>query len=161
MNNWENIYQSVNQAQQMNFIPMNNMQLFNPMMKNMNNPMDQIQNMSAMLQNQQNLSGGNQNFFNNMNQNNKYNLVFSTLKGARINMTFNADETIDGVLTKFLKRVNLDYLIKKIEGKLSFIMSAESLKFGDTRKLRELMILPSNFLTVFVQDMQDLIGAVE
>ena len=120
--NWSNIYQSINQAQQMQqmpFIPINNLPQMNPMMNNMNmnqfSPTEQIQFMAQFYQNQnQNIPqmnmGGNQNLynnnnFNNMNNNNsgdKINLCFSTLRGARINMRFNPDETIDSVLTKFL-----------------------------------------------------------
>ena len=175
--NWGSIYQTVEQAQQMqnmNFIPVNNFpqmnQMFNPMnMNQMNGPMDQIQLMANMFQNQnmsQMMMGGNPNFNNNnMNMNNmkkgpeKINLVFSTLYGARINMAFNSEETVDGALTKFLKRVNLDHLINNLGGKLNFILAAETLKFGDQRKLKNLIFMPSNFTTVLVHDTQNLIGA--
>ena len=183
-NQWGNVYQSIQQAQQMqniNFIPVNN---FNPRFNqmnfnnNFNNPMDQIQLMSQFFnQNNPQLNmGGNPNFnmnanlnFNmnnpnqNMNMNNSQqqtlNICFSTLKGARINMRFNADETVDSVLTKFLKRVNLEDLINNVNGKLNFILSAENLHFGDQRKIKDLMLLPSNFTTVLVHDSQNLIGA--
>ena len=178
--NWSNIYQSINQAQQMQqmpFIPINNLPQMNPMMNNMNmnqfSPTEQIQFMAQFYQNQnQNIPkmnmGGNQNFnnnnnFNNMNNNNnsgdKINLCFSTLRGARINMRFNPDETIDSVLTKFLKRVNLDKYIGKTQGKFNFILSAETLKFGDKRKLKNVVLLPFGFTTVLVHDSQNLIGA--
>ena len=178
--NWSNIYQSINQAQQMQqmpFIPINNLPQMNPMMNNMNMnqfaPTEQIQFMAQFYQNQnQNIPqmnmGGNQNLynnnnFNNMNNNNnsgdKINLCFSTLRGARINMRFNPDETIDSVLTKFLKRVNLEKYIGNIQGKFNFILSAETLKFGDKRKLKNVVLLPSGFTTVLVHDSQNLIGA--
>ena len=179
--NWSNIYQSINQAQQMQqmpFIPINNLPQMNPMMNNMNMnqfaPTEQIQFMAQFYQNQnQNIPqmnmGGNQNFnnynnFNNMNNNNnnsggKINLCFSTLRGARINMTFNSNETIDGILTKFLKRVNLDKYIGNTQGKLNFILSAETLKFGDKRRLKDVVFMPGNFTTVLVHDSQNLIGA--
>ena len=177
--NWGNVYQSVEQAQQMqnmNFCPVNNMlnPMFNQMnINNMNNPMDQIQMMSMLFQNQ-NIPGlnmgGNQNYnkmnnnLNRMNSNNsrgsnKINLCFSTLKGARINMVFNENETVDGVLTKFLKRVNLDNMIGNVGGKLNFILSAENLNFGDNRLIKNLIMIPSNFTTIFVHDTQNLIGA--
>ena len=177
--NLANVYQSVNQAQQMqnmNCFPINNIPnpMYNQMnYNNMNNPMDQILMMSMLFQNQ-NIPGlnmgGNQNY-NNMNNNlnrmnsnnskgsNKINLCFSTLKGARINMIFQENETVDGVLTKFLKRVNLDHMIGNVGGKLNFILSAENLKFGDNRLIKNLIMIPSNFTTIFVHDTQNLIGA--
>ena len=176
MNQWGNVYQSIQQAQQMqnmNFIPVNNI---NPMFNQMNfnnqsnNPMDQIQLMSNMF-NQNNLQlnmGGSQNFnMNNANQNfnmnksqeQKINICFSTLKGARINMRFKGTETVDSILTKFLKRVNLENMINNLGGKLNFILSAETLKFGDQRKLKDLVYMPGNFTTVLVHDSQNLIGA--
>ena len=184
---WSNVYQSIEQTQQMQnmpFISMNNLPQVNPMMmNNMNmnmnqfNATDQIQLMSNFFnQNfpQMNM-GGNNNFnnmnnnfnmnnnnFNNMNNNNspsKFNLCFSTLRGARINMTFNSDETIDGVLTKFLRRVNLEQYINNTQGKLNFILSAETLKFGDKRRIKDVIFMPSNFTTVLVHDSKNLIGA--
>ena len=190
---WSNVYQTIDQTQQMQnmpFNPINNLPQVNPMMmmNNMNmnqfNATDQIQLMSNFFnQNfpQMNM-GGNNNFnnmnnnfnmnnnnFNNMNNNNfnmnnnnspsKFNLCFSTLRGARINMTFNSDETIDGVLTKFLRRVNLDQYIGNTQGKLNFILSAETLRFGDKRKIKDVIFMPSNFTTVLVHDTQNLIGA--
>ncbi len=74
-------------------------------------------------------------------------------------MRFNPDETIDSVLTKFLKRVNLEKYIGNIQGKFNFILSAETLKFGDKRKLKNVVLLPSGFTTVLVHDSQNLIGA--
>ena len=192
MNSWGNIYQTVQQAQQMqnnaNFMPMNNMPImFNPMNSNVNNPMDQILFMSMLFnQNMPQMNmGGNQNFnmgwnqnfnmggnqnFNmggnqnfNMGRNNNIedtiNICFSTLKGARINMRFKGTETVDSILTKFLKRVNLENMINNLGGKLNFILSAETLKFGDQRKLKDLVYMPGNFTTVLVHDSQNLIGA--
>ena len=192
MNSWGNIYQTVQQAQQMqnnaNFIPMNNMPImFNQMNSNVNNPMDQILFMSMLFnQNMPQMNmGGNQNFnmgwnqnfnmggnqnFNmggnqnfNMGRNNNIedtiNICFSTLKGARINMRFKGTETVDSILTKFLKRVNLENMINNLGGKLNFILSAETLKFGDQRKLKDLVYMPGNFTTVLVHDSQNLIGA--
>ena len=174
--------------QNMPFIPMNNLPNNPIMMNNMNmnqfNATDQIQFMSNIFnQNfpQMNM-GGNNSFVNNnfnmnnnnnfnmnnnnnfnMNNNNnspsRFNLCFSTLRGARINMTFNCDETIDGVLTKFLRRVNLEKYINNTQGKFNFILSAETLKFGDKRKIKDVIFMPSNFTTVLVHDTQNLIGA--
>jgi len=192
MNSWGNIYQTVQQAQQMqnnaNFMPVNNMPIiFNQMNSNVNNPMDQILFMSMLFnQNMPQMNmGGNQNFnmgwnqnfnmggnqnFNmggnqnfNMGRNNNIedtiNICFSTLKGARINMRFKGTETVDSILTKFLKRVNLENMINNLGGKLNFILSAETLKFGDQRKLKDLVYMPGNFTTVLVHDSQNLIGA--
>ena len=192
MNSWGNIYQTVQQAQQMqnnaNFMPVNNMPImFNQMNSNVNNPMDQILLMSMLFnQNMPQMNmGGNQNFnmgwnqnfnmggnqnFNmggnqnfNMGRNNNIedtiNICFSTLKGARINMRFKGTETVDSILTKFLKRVNLENMINNLGGKLNFILSAETLKFGDQRKLKDLVYMPGNFTTVLVHDSQNLIGA--
>ena len=171
-NNWENMYQTVLQAQQlqnMAFNPINNLPQMNPMFNNMNqmisNPTEQINNMSMFFyQNQNNVPqmfGGNQNFnmYNNNNNKQKMNLCFSTMRGARINMTFDADETVDSVLTKFLKRVNLDNLIGNLGTQLSFILSAETLRFGDHRKIKDLVYMPAHFTTVLVHDSQNLIGA--
>ena len=170
-NNWENMYQSVLQVQQLQnmvFSPINNLPQVNPMFNNMNqmifNPTEQINNMSMFFhQNQNNVPqmfGGNQNFnmYNNKNKQ-KVNLCFSTMRGARINMIFDEDETVDSVLTKFLKRVNLDNLIGNLGTQLSFILSAETLRFGDHRKIKDLIFMSSNFTTVLVHDSQNLIGA--
>ena len=89
----------------------------------------------------------------------KVNLCFTTLKGAKIMMPLDCDETIDEVLTKFLKRVNLEYLIGNLQNKLKFIMSAENIQFGDFRKLKEVIPTGSTALNVFVHDTQNLIGA--
>ena len=176
MNSWGNIYQTVQQAQQMqnnaNFMPMNNMPImFNQMNSNVNNPMDQILFMSMLFnQNMAQMNmGGNQNFnmgrnpnFNmggNQNQDDTINICFSTLKGARINMRFKTSETIDSILTKFLKRVNLENLINNLGGKLNFILSAETLQFGDKRRIKDIVYMPCTFTTILVHDSQNLIGA--
>ena len=183
--NWTNIYQSINQAQQMNNFLLNQMSnnygLMNPMMINnnncmhMNNPMDQIQLTSNMIQNNNQLMiGGNPNLNNNMMNNNimnnnmnmgninqdqniKYNICFSTIKGARIMMPFDQNETVDGMLTKFLKRCNLDYLINKIDKKLTFLLQGKSLKFGDYTKLKNIVLFAVTNIVVI--DVNDLIGA--
>ena len=175
--NWANMYQDINQA-----LTMNNM-LLNQMLNNlgmannnmnmnfmpMNNPLDQIQMTSNMIQNNSPLMmGGNSmnNNFNNMslmNQNNKIskvNLCFSTIAGARIMMAFDPNETVEGALTKFLKRCNLDYLIGKIDKELTFLMSGKSLKFGDVRKLKDAVLMPLNVTNIIVIDTNNLIGAL-
>ena len=165
--NWGNVYQSIQQIQNMqnmNFVPMNNM----PQMNNMNfnpniNPMDQIQMISNHFKNQnqnnpKNNVGGNDNI-NFTKPSSKLNLCFTTLKGARINMTFDSNVTVDEVLNKFLKRVNLDKHDKKDIMKLNFILSAESLKFGDHRRVKDIISVPANFTSIFVHDTQNLVGA--
>ena len=86
-----------------------------------------IQKNSPMIMGGNNM---NNNFNNNMNQNSKVNLFFSTIAGARIMMSFDSNETVEGALTKFLKRCNLDYLIGKIDKELTFLLSEQSLKYG-------------------------------
>ena len=135
MNDWTNVYQQ-------NLFQMGNM--FNQMnnMINFNNPLLQIQ---------MNSFRGNRNY--------KMNLCFTTLIGTRINMAFDCEETINDVLTKFLKRVNLDDLVGNLHNKLKFIMSAETINFGDSRKLKDVVVPGSTTLNVFVHDTQNLIGA--
>ena len=158
MNDWTNIYQPNlflmgNMLNQMN---MNNMMI--------NNPMDQIQFMAMNQNDNPQMFGGNFEAMNQMNAFNgnrrfKVNLIFTTLKGAKITMPFDSEETIDGVLTKFLKRVNLTELIGNLKNKLKFIMSAEALNFGDFRKLKDIIIAGNTTLNVYVHDTQNLIGA--
>ena len=170
---WGNVYQSFQQAQNMqnmNFNQMNSMPQMNQMGNNMNmnsnnNPMEQIQFMANLFQNQNNQNipgmntGGNPNLNNMRKSPTKINLCFSTLKGARINMSFDPNVTVDEILTKFLKRVNLEHLINNLQGKLNFILSAETLKFGDHRKVTDIVYMPSGFSTVLVHDSKNLIGA--
>ena len=130
-----------------------------------NNPMDQIQLMAMNQNNNPQMVGGNFEAINQMNALNrnrsfKVNLCFTTLKGAKIMMPFDCEETIDGVLTKFLKRVDLTDLIGNLKNKLKFIMSAETINFGDFRKLKEIIVAGNTTLNVFVHDTQNLIGAL-
>ena len=122
-NNWMFQYQNFQQAQ------------------NMFNFMENQQNM----QNQFNVQGGiNNSFNNNFNQNNvdmKINLCFSTIQGSRIMMKINPDDTVEQVLEKYLLRVNLPQLINNLQGKITFILSAQSLKFGDKRKIKEVAMV--------------------
>ena len=172
------MYQDINQAQlmnnmllnqinnmgQMNQIPMNNMNM-NSMQMN-NNPLAQIQRTSNFIQNNSPLMmGGNQNVNLNMgnhnqNRNAKVNLCFSTIAGARIMMAFDVNETVNGALTKFLKRCNLDYLIGKIDKELTFLLSGQSLKFDNYRKLKDVVLMPLNVTNVLVIDTNNLIGAI-
>ena len=175
--NWQNMYQNINQAQLMNNMllnQINNMGQMNQMhMNNMNmnsmpinsNPLTQIQRTSNFIQNNSPLMmGGNQNMnmnIGNQNQNtiSKINLCFSTIAGARIMMAFDANETVNGALTKFLKRCNLDYLIGKIDKELTFLLSGQSLKFDNYRKLKDVVLMPLNVTNVLVIDTNNLIGA--
>ena len=154
MNDWTNIYQQ--NLNQMGSNQMNNMMI--------NNPMDQIQLMAMNQNDNPQMFGGNFEAMNQMNAFNgnrrfKVNLCFTTLKGAKIMMPFDCEETIDGVLTKFLKRVDLTELIGNLKNKLKFIMSAEALNFGDFRKLKDIIIAGNTTLNVYVHDTQNLIGA--
>ena len=171
MNGWASVYQNINEAQNMNNfllfqmynnnmnqLPLNNM---NP--NQMNNPLSQIQMTSNMIQNNspQVMGGAFQNM--NMNQNLKkdyrVNLCFSTIQGARIMMSFDPNETVDGVLVKFLKRCNLDHLIHNINKELTFLVSGQSLKFGNFKKIKDIVLMPLNVTNVLVIDTNNLIGA--
>ena len=178
MNGWAGVYQNVMDAQQMNnFLlcqmnnNMNQMNQMNPMQFNNmnfmqgNNPLAQIQMTSNMIQNNSpQVQGGgfqnmNMNINQNQNQNYKVNLCFSTVQGARIMMAFDSNETVDGALTKFLKRCNLDYLIHNIDKELTFLLSGQSLKFGNFKKLKDVVLMPLNVTNVLVIDTNNLIGA--
>ena len=176
MMNWQNVYQNVNQAQAMNNMllmqMLNNMNQMNQPMQNMNfmqnyNPMAQIQMASNFIQNNSpNIMGGNRNFNNNMNMNMmnqkndiKINLCFSTMQGARIMMAFNPDETINSVLTKFLKRCNLGYLVGKLKKELTFIYAGKSLEYKDLSKLNQVISIFDTTAIILVIDTDNLIGA--
>ena len=131
---------------------------------------EQAQNMFQFLENQQNMqnqfinpqvqggSGNNSNQNNINNQNRKINLCFATIQGSRIMMKINPDDTVDEVLKKYLLRVNLDHLINKVDGKITFIFSAQSLKFGDQRKIKDVAMV-GNMNQILVNDTANLIGA--
>ena len=188
INNWANMYQDINQVQQINRNLLNQMnfnnQQMNPMMfNNMNmnfNPMDQIKMMSNLYQNNyqqmmgnrmQNMNNNNMNYNMNMNmnmnnnmndnqnQNYRINLCFSTMEGSRILMAFDPNETIKGVLTKFLKRCNLEEYIGKTEGLFNFLFSGQNLDFNDDRKLKDVVIASLELTNILVIDTNHLIGA--
>ena len=120
---------------------------------------NQAQNMFNFLQNQQNMPNqfiGIQGGANNQDQ--KINLCFATIQGSRIMMKINPDDTVDEVLKKYLLRVNLDHLINKVDGKITFILSAQSLKFGDQRKIKDVAMI-GNMNQILVNDTANLIGA--
>ena len=177
--NWTNMYQNINQAQMMNNMLLNqmnnNLGIMNqnqPMQNNImnfnqmnNNPQNQINMMSNMIQNNspQIIGGLSENNMNNMsnNQNKEYkiNLCFGTIQGARIMMAFDQNETVNGALTKFLKRCNLDHLIGKVGKQLTFLLSGQSLQFGNNKKLKEVVLMPLNVTNIIVIDTNNLIGA--
>ena len=156
MTDWTNVYlQNPNQMASMNNLNMN-----------FNNPLDKIQfmavgggqNNNQMMENE-NFKALNQMRSLNQNQNYKINLCFTTLKGTKINMFFDCNETIEGVITKFLKRVNLTNLIGNLQNKLKFLMSAESINYGDKRRLKDALFRGCTNANVVVHDTQNLIGA--
>ena len=156
MTDWTNVYlQNPNQMASMNNLNMN-----------FDNPLDKIQfmavgggqNNNQMMENE-NFKALNQMRSLNQNQNYKINLCFSTLKGTKINMFFDCNETIEGVITKFLKRVNLTNLIGNLQNKLKFLMSAESINYGDKRRLKDALFRGCTNANVVVHDTQNLIGA--
>ena len=73
-------------------------------------------------------------------------------------MNVKPEDTVEKVLEKYLLRVDLPDLINKIEGKIGFILSAQSLKFGDKRKIKDVMIL-GGLNQILVNDVKGLIGA--
>ena len=154
MTDWTNVYQQ------------NPMAIMNNLNMNPNSPIDQIQMMAVgggqnnnQMMEDENFKAMNQMKSLNKNQNYKINLCFNTLKGAKINMFFDCNETIEGVITKFLKRVNLTDLIGNLKNKLKFLMSAESIDFGDKRKLKDVVMPGFPLINIVVQDTQNLIGA--
>jgi len=88
-----------------------------------------------------------QNYY--QNQNYKINKWFRTLRAVKINMVF---ETIEGVLTKFLKRFNLTHFIGNLPNKLVFVLNAEIINFGDKRKLKEVIPNGSTLANCLVYD---------
>ena len=150
-NDWKNQYQTYEQAQNMN----NFFQFQQNMFENM---------MKMAEQNQFNVQGGannniNKNPFNQPQPKNEYiNLCFATVQGSRIMMKIKPDDTVEKVLEKYLLRVNLPELINNVQGKITFILSAQSLKFGDKRKIKDVAIMTS-LNQVLVNDTGNLIGA--
>ena len=133
---------------------------------------NQAQNMFNFMLNQQNFQnqfmgvhgGGMNNNFNNFNQNvnaqdQKINLCFSTIQGSRIMMKINPEDTVEQVLEKYLLRVNLPDLINNVQGRLTFILSAQSLHFGDKRKIKDVAMV-GNMNQILVNDTGNLIGAL-
>ena len=151
-NDWKNQYQTYEQAQNMN----NFFQFQQNMFENM---------MKMTEQNQFNVQGGANNNINNYPFNqpqpkNEYiNICFATVQGSRIMMKIKPDDTVEKVLEKYLLRVNLPELINNVQGKITFILSAQSLKFGDKRKIKDVAIMTS-LNQVLVNDTGNLIGAI-
>ena len=149
---WKSQYQNYNQAQSM----INFLQFQQTMMENFAKLGGANQ-----LNNIQGLQGGANNNSNNPPQPKEeyINICFSTVKGSRILMKVKPDETVEKVLEKYLLRVELPDLINKIDGKINFIFSAQSLKFGDKRKIKDVMIIGGGLNQILVNDTKDLIGA--
>ena len=147
--NWTFVYQQPMQNQMNSFNPMlfNNMFDQNLFIAAQNNP----QQMDFNVANQLHSLEDDQNF--------KVNITFSSMQGTKINMIFDSDETIDGILTKFLKRVNLTQLIGNLENKLKFILNADQINFGDTRKLKDVLVAGATNINIIIHDIGNLIGA--
>ena len=156
-NSWMLQYQNFDQAQNMlNFLQnqqMNQQNNFQGIQGGLNN------NFNNSFNNNFNNSFNN-NFNNNPNnnQNVKINLCFATIQGSRIMMKINPEDTVEQVLEKYLLRVNLPDLINNLQGRLTFILSAQSLKFGDKRKIKEVALV-GNMNQILVNDTGNLIGA--
>ena len=154
---WTQVYlQNLNQMSQM-LNQMNQNQ-------NFNNAMDQIYFMANNNSPQMVGGGGNfdraQNDLNAFNKKKyKINLIFTTLRGVKINMFFDCDETIENVITKFLKRVDLERLIGNLNNELKFILAAEHIDYGDKRKLKDVIMGGSTTSNVVVHDTKNIVGA--
>ena len=148
--NWTFVYQQPMQ---------NQMNSFNPML--FNNMFDQNLFIAAQNNPQQMMDFNTSNQLNSLedDQNYKVNITFSSMQGTKINMIFDSDETIDGILTKFLKRVNLTNLIGNLENKLKFILNADQINFGDTRKLKDVLVAGATNINIIIHDIGNLIGA--
>ena len=144
-NNWMNQYQNFEQAQ--------NMFSF---LENQQNMQNQFNNFNVQGGLGNNISHNNNNNIN--NQNRYINLCFATIQGSRIMMKIKPEDTVEQVLEKYLLRVNHPELINKVDGKITFILSAQSLKFGDKRKIREVAMV-GNMNQILVNDTGNLIGA--
>ncbi len=81
------------------------------------------------------------------------------MQGTKINMIFDCDESIDGILTKFLKRVNLTELIGNLQNKIKFILNADPIDFGDDRKLKDILVPGTTNTNIIIHDTGNLIGA--
>jgi hypothetical protein len=154
---WTQVYlQNLNQMNQM-LNQMNQNQ-------NFNNAMDQINFMGN--NNSPQMVGGGRNFDKAQNDLNafnkkkyKINLIFTTLRGVKINMFFDCDETIENVITKFLKRVGLERLIGNLHNELKFILAAEHIDYGEKRKLKDVIMGGSTTSNVVVHDTKNIVGA--
>ena len=151
-NMWKNQYQNYNQAQTMlQFFQFQQTMLENMAKSGGQNPFNNFQGVQG---------GANNNSNNPPQPKEEYiNICFSTVKGSRILMKVKPDETVEKVLEKYLLRVDLPDLINKIDGKINFIFSAQSLKFGDKRKIKDVMIIGGGLNQILVNDTKDLIGA--
>ena len=148
--NWTFVYQQ----------PMpNQMNNFNPMC--FNNMFDQNLFIAAQNNPQQMMDFNTSNQLNSLEDDQKYkiNITFSSMQGTKINMIFDCDESIDGILTKFLKRVNLTELIGNLQNKIKFILNADPIDFGDDRKLKDVLVPGTTNTNIIIHDTGNLIGA--
>ena len=150
-NMWKNQYQNYNQAQTMlQFFQFQQTMLENMAKSGGQNPFNNFQG----------VQGGANNNMNQPKEKEEYvNLCFATIQGSRIMMKVKPDDTVEDILEKYLLRVNLPELINNVQGKITFILSAQSLKFGDKRKIKE-VVLSSDLNQILVNDTGNLIGAV-
>ena len=148
--NWTFVYQQPMQ---------NQMNSFNPML--FNNMFDQNLFIAAQNNPQQMMDFNTSNQLNSLedDQNYKVNITFSSMQGTKINMIFDCDESIDGILTKFLKRVNLTELIGNLQNKIKFILNADPIDFGDDRKLKDILVPGTTNTNIIIHDTGNLIGA--
>ncbi len=107
-------------------------------------------NLNIQINSGENINEMNQTRHFNQNQNYKINICFTMLNGVKINMIFDCNETMEDVITKFLKRLDLNYLIGNLQNKLKFILLAERFNYGDKRKLKDVLGPGCKFSNVIV-----------
>ena len=142
-----------------NFFARNRQDLMN---QNMNNNFNMNMNNNNNNNNNQNMNNifNRKMSYNNNNQNIRMNVNFKTMDGIKIMMNFDINNTVNEILTKFLKRCNLEEYIDRTEGLFTFIFSGQQLHFADNTRLGD--ICSPNAATtmiILVLDTNHLIGA--
>ena len=179
--NWRNMYQNCDLIQQINNNIYNNQMMNNNMNFDPMNNEGQIRMMANFFakHRQQMMENNNQNMNNNFNmnmnvnnninnQNNnqdnnkkiRINIRFRTMDGVQVMMNFDVDNTVNDILTKFLKKCNLEEYIGKTEGVFTFLFSGQKLDFEDKRKIKDVTFANNtNIINILVIDTNRLIGA--
>ena len=176
---WRNMYQNCDQVQQMNndlynnqmmnnnmnFVPMNNegqVQMMANFFAKYHQQMMGKNNQNMNNNFNMNVNNNNNNLINNQGNNNKIriNIRFRTMDGINVLMNFDINNTVNDILTKFLKRCNLEEYIGKTEGVFTFLFSGQKLEFEDSRKIKDVIFANiSSVINILVIDINHLIGA--